>query len=184
MKNKTNRSWIAILLTIALGIISSTIYDWLKSKPILSSLISLFKTSWKFLIQLLESDLKLWWIILSVLIYKLIKFIINRYSNRKTPKAPEYSNYRSERFTNWFWKWDWAWDPNLKEWYISNLKPYCPPCDIGLLNKSTILVQRQVCPKCQNQYSEKNQNIDDFEGIKSIIYDNVAKNNYSNYIQP
>jgi hypothetical protein len=177
MSNNTNNGWpIAVISSITLSIISSAIYDFIKSKPFLSSLFSFFKFIWNFTIRILESEIKLWWIILIIILYKIIGLFIRKYKKDKVPETAKYSDYKRERFKNWIWKWDWKW--NGERWRISNLYPYCPNCDIELLNKSDILHQKIVCPRCNAQFTDYDHNIDDTEGVKAMIYDNVKKENY------
>jgi len=177
MSYKSDHRWlVAGFSSITLGIISSTIYDFIKSKPILSSLVSFSKIIWNFIVRVLESEIKLWWVIFVIFFYKVIVVSFRKYKKDILPETPVYSNYKKENFKNWLWKWDWKW--NGEKWKISNLYPYCPKCDIELLDKSDIIHQKIVCPRCCDQYTVFDRNVDDIENVRALIYDNVAKNNY------
>lgn len=162
---------------IIFGIISSFIYDLIKEKPILSTLSSIFETIANFLSKILQTELKVWWILVLLIAYKLMQLIIKEYHNSIIPDLPSnIKDYKKDTFTNWIWKWEWKWRPNEKKWIIENLRAYCKNCDIKLLDKSSLFDTTMQCPKCQKKFESSHGKTDDFEGVKTVIYDNIEKN--------
>lgn len=162
--------------TIVLGIITSFVYDWIKDKPILSTITSIFKSIWEFLVQLMQVELKIWWIVLGLTVYLIGQKGVREYRKSITPELPEnLKNYVSASFRNWNWKWGWQWDGRNKKWIVKNLWPYCKKCDIELLDKSDIINKAIECPKCRQRFTN-NLDCDDPEGVRTIIYDNIKKN--------
>lgn len=157
------------------SLLFSFIYDWVKDKPLLSTAVTCLKWLWKTLINFLALELKVWWL-LSIIIIMRIVYLIYKNTNKEAPK-PEYINYTSERFKNWIWRWDWYYDAYQKNWLVTNMAAYCPNDDVQLLNKSDMLRQRAVCPKCDTWYGDDYNlpSVEDTAGIKTLIYDKVRK---------
>jgi len=178
MGESSSSKWItSIGGTILLGLATSFIYDWIKEKPILTTVSSIFTSIWKFLIQILRAELKVWWVVLALTLYLVGKKIMSDYRRSITPELPEkYKSYVRESFTNWNWKWVWKWDGNRKEWDIKNLWPYCKKCDIELLNKSDLLYHVWQCPRCCKSYEYNNRETDDYDSVKAVIKNNIARN--------
>ena len=164
--------------TIILGLITSFVYDFIKEKPILSTIASIFKSIWDFLYQILDAELKIWWIILLVIGIKLFQKLSKEYYKSKIPSLPEnLKNYVNDNFSNWLWKWEWNWHGDSKKWIITSLRPYCKKCDIELLNKSNVFDYAMECPKCRTRFESTRRETDDYDGVKAVIYDNVRKKN-------
>lgn len=71
--------------TIILGLATSFIYDWIKEKPILSTVSSIFTSIWDILIQILKAELKVWWIVVGFTLYLVSKKIISKYRKSMYP---------------------------------------------------------------------------------------------------
>ncbi|MEH6770046.1 hypothetical protein [Maribacter arcticus] len=163
--------------TIILGLITSFIYDFVKEKPILSTISSIFKSIWNFIYQILDTELKIWWILLVVIVIKIFQKVSKEYSKSKKPSLPDnLKNYVKDDFTNWNWKWEWNWDGDKNKWVIKSLWPYCKKCDIKLLIKSSVYDSAMECPKCKTRFESIHRETDDYDGVKAVIYDNVEKN--------
>ena len=116
MSTSKNTNWfIAGLSPITLGIISSAIYDYIKAKPILSSLFSILKYIWNFFTSILTANLKVWWVIVVFIIYLVIKAFFKKKLIEKKPEPPVFINYTNGRFQNWIWKWKWLWNTHEKQ---------------------------------------------------------------------
>jgi hypothetical protein len=66
----------------------------------------------------------------------------------KIPPPPEHTAYTQDTFKLWTWKWNWVYSESHKSWVVSNLKPYCPICDIEFMNKGG-KYELAKCPTCE-----------------------------------
>jgi hypothetical protein len=174
MSKIKNKSFKVIAGAILISLVSSAIYDALKSKPFLSTVSYIFNSITKWLSSLFGLNLKLWWVLLAIPIYYILKGI---FQIEKDPAKPDYFNYTSDRFKDWLWRWEWKW--NGSEWVIYHLTASCPKCDIQLLDRSNMLRQNAICPKCNSQWDDSyNRNIEDTEGALLMIKDKVRKHAY------
>lgn len=174
MNETSNTNWLkGTTGTVFLGLVTSFIYDWIKEKPLLSTVRSIFKSIWDFIYQLLITELKIWWILAVFILIKTFQVLYKNYIKSKTPSLPEnLENYVSDSFKNWNWKWDWKWDGKKNRWRVESLWPYCKVCDIKLLDKSTLLNELVECPKCRERFTN-NRDFDDHDGVETVIYHNI-----------
>ena len=155
--------------------VGTLIYDRVKDKPILTTILNWLGTIWGWVKSFLNFELKVWWLIVAILAIALVIIIAIAYSDKPVGKSglPAFTSYKKDRFLRWTWRWDWALGKN--GWDIINLTPFCNVCDTQLVNRSNYLEQIIVCPRC-------NKTIQDYaEGsieIETLIRDNVRKEHY------
>jgi hypothetical protein len=180
MKCKINKNSLRriSLVTIITEIIAAGIYDIIKSKPFFTTIIQLTRSLINFITSFLNIYLQIWWVLVAILLLYIFRLIIIKYKINAPKENLEFLDYKMDRFKNWVWKWDWNWDRITNKWSIRNLIPYCPTCDIELLNRSNITESVAVCPKCKNTFRGMENKIDDSEGVLYIILDKVKKRNY------
>ena len=58
------------------------------------------------------------------------------------------------------------------------LKSILPKMRYSVIKQVEFSPTNCFCPKCQKQFIDFNHEIDDSEGVKTIIFDNVQKNRY------
>ncbi len=183
--SKKNDSWyynpwvIAVGGATIAGIAVSLICDWLKSKPILSTIFSWLMRIKDIATSFFGYKIPIWIIALAIILI----YLISRIKFNISQKAlPDYWSYKQDRFYNWIWKWDWDFDSVEKKWYMVNLQPYCPKCNTQFVNKSNHLDIAYECPRCKDYFSSRGLNYghppEDKQNVEALIIDNVQKRNY------
>ena len=168
----------ALSIGIIGSIIGSFIYDSIVDQPIFSSLettIIFFKST---IGSFLSLKISLWIIILSLFLVVVSKRIYNLLQTRKIPTPPKYTDYKKDKFHDWIWKWNWEYDSNEDAWIITNLVPYCPECNVRLIDRSHSLEAIAECPSCKKRFKSSNSKFEDSESTLNLIYSNIENENY------
>jgi len=147
MRNKFAKSLAAIGSTIVLGIIANFIYDSVKQIPVLGAVTHFFKLLYELGVRVLDWEIKLWVILLIVASVFMLRMLV-RSANADT--KPAFTKYKKDKFRVWIWKWNWRSGEN--GWRIIDLRPFCPDCDVELVDKSYSGHISNICPKCQLNY--------------------------------
>ena len=167
------KSWSQSMWTISLGtalftFILTAIYDYLKNKPFLTTIISVFNYIVNFIVTFLNFQIKIWMLILGIIIILVVIVLIIR----KEEIKPDFANYVEDRFFRW--KWTWKWILTGRGWEISELTAHCPKCDTMLIQHSTYYSAITFeCPRC-NTFIQESQ-IEEPYKIRSLIIDNIER---------
>ena len=156
--------WTIGIGCVILGFLLSVGNDYYGSKPILSTIGLILRTVWNFIIAVLNFDLKVWWLIISIIIIIAVIYLID-YFNQEEIVTPDFCNYREGIFKQWRWTWNWKWNTYRNAWIISDLTPHCPNCDTPLLGYE--------CPRCN--YIVNYGQLDEPYKIEHIILDNLNR---------
>ena len=151
-------------------ILPTVLIDLFKSKPILTTIWWVITIVWKGLLNLLNLDLKLWWVLLGLTVLFLGLYIYVRIYeaiNSDKHKAP-FLKYTQDTFCGWKWSWTWERQYNGK-FDIENLHSICSKCDTPLVIDRFLT---PVCPRCNFRPSTPCPDIDT---VKILIHDNVRK---------
>jgi hypothetical protein len=152
------KGWgLTLVITGAMtGAIATAIIDYIKAKPIFSTVRSIFRWCWNFIISILNFDVKVWWLIAGVIIIFFIRY--------KLKKKFSINNYTNDFIDGWKWSWEWDYHED-----VYDLKAYCPKpdCDTLMTNTSE---QIYYCPRCKLLHNTPHQ-----YDIKLIIKDELRK---------
>lgn len=147
LKKYLNSTWSVSLGSTAFGVILTVIFDFAKSKPILSTLISGIKWVWNLIIAILNFRLKVWWLLVIIIIGVITIDLLIRINDKKVD--PSIINYKSDTFKVWKWSWSWKQDKYSKKWKVSDLTASCPECNSTLLSSQDIINGYSFqCPRC------------------------------------
>jgi len=154
---------------ITLGLITSAIYDSIKSIPIWTTLKDVLYWIWN---AIFCAEFTVWQIILGLLVLFIILIILNKLKGDKQSE-PAFKSYISENIGGYTWTWSWKWNDTTNSWNINNLNPECPKCktimhydfDYGLD------LYKVNCPRC-DYYAFK---IKPYKDVEAIILDNVRR---------
>lgn len=174
---KSREHWIKSPWTISIGTATFSLlltmgYDFLKEKPVLTTVWVVIKWIANLIWAVLNFNLKVWWIIGSVFLFILITILINRFKKKETLK-PVFYAYREDRLKRWKWTWDWNFSKSENAWLVSGMKAHCPKCDTPMINHSSIYSLSYLCPRCD--FRADDSDCDDPNKIEMIILDNVDR---------
>ena len=152
-----------------MAVISSGVYDYIKEKPLLSSIKSLLIWIWE---QIFQFEIKVW----QILIIAIILVII--YSFSKTKKKEEittisFRDYIRDTIHGTIWIWSWEHDIFENKWQVQNITPICDNCGTRMKYEYSYGVESTAkCPRCDRRQT----NLKDKEIIEALIIDNVHQN--------
>jgi hypothetical protein len=163
--------WTISIVTTIFGVLLTILYDFLKDKPILTTIIFIFITIRDSILFVLNINLRLWWIILLIIIILVLLYF--KKINKIEPIPPDYTSYRSDKFKKWEWSWNWRYDNSKNIWVINDLTAYCPNCGTPLSIYYDYIQNIAECPRCE--YKVYGNECEDPEKIEKIIIDNVKR---------
>ncbi|WP_338840576.1 hypothetical protein [Flavobacterium ginsenosidimutans] len=152
-----------------IAVISSGVYDYIKEKPLLSSIKSLLIWIWE---QIFQFEIKIW----QILIIAIILIII--YSFSKTKKKEEattisFRDYIRDTIHGTTWIWSWEYDMFENKWQVRNITPICDNCGTMMKYEFSYGVESTAkCPRCDNRQTKLKDN----EIIEALIIDNIHQN--------
>jgi hypothetical protein len=167
-ENKSSEYKIAVFGAV-IGIILTAIYDFIKEKPILSSLWNILKWIW---VNVFEFTVSIWQIILVLIII----YFIKKLKPKKEKEIPKFLKYVSDEFDEITWKWKWEWNPLTQQWNVQNLIPQCNKCGTSAILNESYVDKYATCPRCENFMNE----LKSTEKIEAIIIDNIDRELYLN----
>lgn len=172
MSKSTNSEYKTAIFSGFVAIVFTAIYDWVKEKPILSSLDNVLKWVWY---NLFQFELAVWQILLLFIILILVKIFFKR-NKAEDKNALDWLDYKKDTFDGLEWKWIWQksvnkWEEDFSNWKIDDLDPICPKCGMEMNLRTYYSAD---CPRCDNYVS----GIKPPHKIRSIIIDNVKRGLY------
>ena len=172
----TKKDYLRGLFGGFITIIFSAIYDFIKHKPFLSTLVSSIKWVWN---TIFEFEVKIWQIIIIGLLLVFIKKIL--LTNKKEvinnqEIAIKWLGYTEDTIDGVIWSWNWQKKYGSGNYYITELVPLCEcKTPMKLYNGSSFA----ICPRCD-------KHISDFKSpdkIDAIIIDNIKRDLYLDKIE-
>lgn len=159
--------------TTILGFLLTVSYDFLKNKPVLNTITTILTAIWQFALNILNFELKVWWVLLCIIVLLAIFYVIVKISDFR---KPDFIKYIKDSINGWHW--EWRWEKNYYGKYsIEDLHPVCPKCDTPLVEKYDHQYDEynnfHSCLRC-NYTTDKR--LPDFNHIKVIICDNIKRN--------
>jgi hypothetical protein len=168
----TKDPWTVSIATAIFSLLLTIGYDYLKAKPVLSTIWNIVKWVGSFIWTILDFDLKVWGLFVGVFFLSLILFFFSKFQKGDTYK-PYFYSYREGHFKKWKWTWSWAWNSGKNAWIISNLKAHCPKCDTPLIQHSSMFELTFDCPRCD--FRAYNDQCDEPHKIERIILDDIDR---------
>lgn len=172
MKKWIKSPWGISIGTAIFSLLLTMGYDYSKDKPILTTVWKVIVWFWDLLLNILNFNLKVWWILVALGLFILILYIIDKFKKEEAFK-PDFYSYREGKFKRWKWTWNWNWSQSKNAWIISNMKAHCPNCDTPMIEHSSIYGLSFDCPRCDFRASD-NQ-CDEPHKIERIILDNIDR---------
>lgn len=153
---------ITVILTIGIPIG----WDWVKNKPIFSTLWDSIKWIWK---NVFEYELKIYQILIIALVIGLTIVIKNNFLKRKV----DFRDYTTDAIKSIMWKWEWKKNMQNGLWDITRLAPLCSKCGMKtlLITHSGGFSGTTECPRCDLHM----KNIEDPKKIEFIIHENIKE---------
>lgn len=172
MKKVLTSPWTIAIVSAFLAPIATLIIDAIMKKPLLSTLIEVLKTILKLVVSFLTFDIKVWWIIVSIVVIVLSLSLYAKVLDSKENKTA-FLEYTEDIFEQWKWSWDWEKRSYDANWHINNLKAHCPKCDTPMFPNINGTVFS--CPRCgsRNCMTKHKQLYE----IEAVILDNLRRKN-------
>lgn len=155
--------------TTVLAFVLTVFYDLVKTKPVLTTILTILQGIWKFIHSFLNFQLRVWWVLLGTAGVIFVLYIIVKVDNLKhlDTNLPTFLQYTRDKVLNWTWEWEW--EKRYDGRYgIENLHPICPHCNTPLVREYGTF----ECPRCH--FSE-GSNIPNYDTVQIIITDNIKK---------
>lgn len=143
------------------------IWDWIQKKKFLTTLKTIIGFLWKLLINFLNLQLRVWWILVAVAIIVFALWIIVKIKDQVN--EPDFLKYTEDRFSQWKWSWNWELGYN-KKWHVDNLMAHCPQCDTPMQHDTYEDYFR--CPRCGFDTYDVRQNS---SAVGAVIHDNLRR---------
>ena len=146
------------------GVTGTAIYDWVKAKPVFSTIHHVLNSIWE---GIFEYKIPIWQITIIVIII----FSFKKLTKIEKVKLPKFLDYTEDIFDGTSWEWSWKWDSFEEIYLINNLVPLCKECKTPLELYYNSYENIGECPRCDNKIKVKKST----EKIKRIISDNLNK---------
>jgi hypothetical protein len=168
--------WAISIGTALFSLLLTMGYDYLKQIPVLTTVSFWLKWILSTVCAILNFNIKVWWIIVTIIIGFVIIYLIDKFFSNKNTESykPDFYNYKEDKLKKWRWSWNWVVDHKQKSWVISNLKAHCPDCDTQLIPYyDTFSGTYYNCPRCN--FNATDYQCEDPAKIEILILDNVRR---------
>lgn len=173
MKKFLNNQWVVGIGSPIILAALTALYDLAKKKKVFTTLWWLLSSAYRWVIKILNIELRLWWILVFVALVILVVYMISRSKGpdaSEVPEDPEFTGYTEDLFNGWKWVWDW--EKNYEgKWDAVNLRAHCSKCDTPM--RHDISEREFRCPRCGNHKYMNQRRIS--EDIRAVILDNVNR---------
>ena len=175
--------WAISLGTAVFSLLLTMGYDFLKQIPILTTLGVGIKWIKNVVWNILNFNIKVWWISVTLILLIAIIYAINKllsHNNNKTQSdKPDFYAYKEDKLKNWRWSWNWRFSLKQNNWTIADLKAHCPNCDTSMIEINDSYFRLSFsCPRCNFKSDEYLS--EDPHKISMLIIDNIDRRRKSN----
>jgi hypothetical protein len=153
---------------IIVSISASFIYDKIKNIPLGTAIVDIFKLFFHALVRVFTFGIPLWSILCLIILLFVYKVLF--------AKKPKHFQYTQDVFRGWIWKWKYFF--NGSDWKISDLKAYCPICEIDLIDNSNRVTHNKYCPKCRRNFSNDDDKYEYERETEILINHKIERNQY------
>lgn len=164
--------WTISISTAVFSFLITLGYDLIKEIPILTTTLRLIKWGWDLVLEILNFNIKIWWLLILIAVVILIFYLINKLRNKVSTK-PDFYNYREDILKNWKWSWGWEFQSYKNSWKLSNLKAHCPECNTPMIDSSNDYFKMFDCPRCD--FGARDSDCEIPHKIERIIIDNIRR---------
>ncbi|MDR3704342.1 MAG: hypothetical protein P4L28_00350 [Paludibacteraceae bacterium] len=172
IKKTTKSPWIISISTAIFSLFLTIGYDYFKKNPFFTTIGTIFNWAWRTLINALNFELKIWWILMAIAFFVGIIYLIKK-SKGEEPVLPDFHTYREGKLKKWKWTWDWKWSTSGDGWIITDMEAHCPNCDTPMIDNSSMYGFSFDCPRCEFHASDSQ--CDEPRKIERIIHDNIDR---------
>ncbi len=137
MKINLKSPWTISIGTAIFSFGLTILSDLAKSKPILSTLESIFSWIINLLTKFLNYEIKVWWILLSIVIVIIVIVLFLFAASKSESTKPDFIDYTQDYIHGYTWSWDWRLDNYKKVWVMDNIKVHCSKCNTPMIEHST-----------------------------------------------
>lgn len=170
-----NNPWVVSIVSGLFVLLITIIVDLITAEMIFSTIKNAISAVWSAILELLNFNLKVWWVILSIVIITFGLFIFIKHKNAKM-SPPDFLQYTKDSILGFTWKWRWG-----KNYYgkyeIEELHPICPQCDTPLVQEHSGYGFIYRCLRCGKKIHNEYPEIDN---VKMLIADNVRRKYFPN----
>lgn len=180
-------AWFQLLIgSLVLTPVGTGIYDWLKQRPILTTITTWLAAFWNGLTYVWNIQLALGYFVVGglILVFGLIWLV--RISIKATLAEPDFTSYKVDKFKDWCWSWSWWYNPTRKKWEVVDMEPYCEACQMQMLTRFDGR-HTYYCPQCERAYDNYDYNStfgkkwEEKNDIAHLILNKIAKKTYPNF---
>ena len=183
-----NNNWVSGsgLVIITLMVSGVGYKEIIKKQTITPALSDAFTWVYHTLGSFLNYDVKVWWILSSVIAGFVIYIILQlNVGNKSSPtldgfnnfyELPDWLNYKKDKLKKWMWVWDYNYNSISRQYDIVNMRPYCESCKIAMIQDYGYAYCS--CPKCDKEYPEPSDYWESEHPIKCLILDKIEKGTY------
>ena len=168
MVNKQKSEIKIALIGAAAGVVFTAIYDWIKNKPLLSTLKNFLGWIWN---NIFQATFSVWQILIGIILIFTIRFFAKKINSNETVQTG-WLEYTEDVFDNLKWKWRWR-KSSFGYWNVYDISPTCNKCGTKM-NISGYSSFHANCPRCDNSID----NLKSTDKIEAIILDNVERKLY------
>lgn len=160
----------AILISIIVGVIVTLVADSIQKLPLGCIIKKCGKWSYENFTSLMNTNIKLYWVLIFAITAFLLKWVWNKIEIRTTSESQcrfKISDYRQEYYHGILWKF--SWQKAGSKWMLSDLTACCP-------YDKTPLYKNQ-CPMCGKYFlnSLDDNEFDIRERAKILIVENANR---------
>ncbi len=178
MKEKLKNPVFLAFGPVVLTSILTILVDWIRKKPILTTLWIIVQWLYRKVINLLNFEIKVWWILIFLIVAVLaLRIAVYIYDKIHPQEEPEYLKYTSDFIDGWELEWEWEKGPH-NSYRITNFRPVCQYCGTSLAPKYGSHGPFK-CFRCGNEYEKSWAGADIY---KNIILESVYKKERSKKI--
>jgi len=172
MRKWLKSAWGISIITALFSFILTIGYDFLRARPVFSTIWSFILIIWRSIIAFLNFELLAWWVIVGIIVLFFAVYIWSKISDVTSP-AP-FLSYKKDSVKGWNWEWTW-YKNYYGKWEIDGLHPVCPKCETPIGESINMYDITYNCLRCD--YSTK-ATMPNLGHIKVVISDNIKKDIY------
>ena len=155
-----------------IGVVFTAVYDLIKEKPILSTLLNILKWIW---FNIMEFEVTVWQIIVGLITIIFILYLFSLKKEFPINNFDDWFSYENDTIHNVQWNWQWEKNPLTGKWNVNDLRPICHSCGTKMhLEESSWSSKFADCPRCGTEYYDRK----DLRKIEAVILDNVRRGIY------
>ena len=173
MKKFMSNPWVIGSGSTAIG---GLVLGWITSSTFRNTIKAIIRFSADAGVAFLNSELKVWWVLVAAVLVVALFIAMAKYSEAKTAReTPMFLHYTKDSVLGH--SWEWSYQKNSDGRYtITDLHPVCAKCRMRL-KQDGVYGQEMRCLRCNKTLSWKDSLLTD---ARMLIEDNIRRNYQSN----